>query len=170
MSRRDPRITLTTRWAYALLLALVAGNAAAVEPSRGMLGLIPTDQNGLVIVKDLYVGGPADAAGLWPGDRIIAVDEKTVKTAAELVETLARYEPDTQIELFASRSGWTKQIPIKMGKRDAVSRLPLVSAQQPAPPAQAQTRTPRATTGNSTTINRFRAHEDVFERKRRERW
>jgi predicted metalloprotease with PDZ domain len=109
-----------------LLIVSVAGaGSVASEPPRAMLGVIPSDVGGKLIVKDVYVGGPAQVAGIRPGDRIIAINDKAVNTSAELFEALAGYDVGAEVELRASRDGWSKQLRVPLGKREDVARLPL---------------------------------------------
>jgi predicted metalloprotease with PDZ domain len=147
-----------------LIAVASCGFSSAAEPSRAMLGVIPKDANGQVIVKDVYVGSPAGVAGLRAGDRIIAVNDKTVNTAAELIDALAPLDVDARVELRASRDGWTKQVQVTLAKRDDVAKLPLastVAAQQPRV---------RQTPSRSITIDQFRMLDDPAERRRRQRW
>jgi predicted metalloprotease with PDZ domain len=136
--------------------------ATAAEPSRAMLGVIPTDVDGKVIIKDLYVGSPAEIAGLRSGDRIIAVNDQAVNSAAELIDLLTGLDVNTRIELRASRDGWTKQLPVTLAKRDDVAKLPLASV---VAAQQSRTRPSR-----SITIDRFRTLDDPAERRRTQRW
>ena len=41
-----------------------------------------------MIASDLYVGGPAQSAGLRPGDQIVAIDGKAVESIAKLVDLI----------------------------------------------------------------------------------
>jgi len=146
-----------------VMATVVAHPAGGAEPAPGMLGVTLENWQGRVLVKDLYVGGPAYVAGIRPGDRIIAVGHKAVNTSAELLEVLAEYSANDRIELFASRDGWMKDLPVTLASREDVAGKPLLSAtQKPAP---------RARTGN-TTIQPSRplVHPDTFHRKRYERW
>ncbi len=67
-----------------------ASSAFADEP-QAMLGVIPVDEDGQVVIHDAYAGGPADAAGLWPADRIIAINDKNVNSVDELLDALEPY-------------------------------------------------------------------------------
>ncbi len=94
----------------------VASLANGSEPSSGMLGVTLTDWAGRVLVKDVYVGGPAYVAGLRPEDRIVAVGHKVVNTSAQLMEVLAEYGPNDRVEIYASRDGWMKDLPVTLAK------------------------------------------------------
>jgi len=146
-----------------VVLFIAAGHAQAAEPSRAMLGVTLHDEAGQVIVSGVYVGGPATAAGLRPGDRIIAVNDKVVHSSAELVEAMAGYNVGSRIEVRASRDGWTKQLPITLGNRETVSRLPLSTSAAAAP----QTRTRNSP---NVVAPRPLVNPSPFYRKRNERW
>jgi predicted metalloprotease with PDZ domain len=149
--------------ACGLMAAMVASHANGGEPSRAMLCVIPVDDGGRVMVKDVYVGGPAQVAGLRPGDRIIAVNDKAVNTAAELIETLAGYDANARVELRASRDGWSKQLPVTLAKRENVAGLPLSLNATP------QSTTRRMPVGTSSPNNRTRI-DSPFYRYRYQRW
>lgn len=80
------------------------------DPSKGndfditSLGLIPKEQNGPVIIKDVMAGNPAAKAGLQPGDALLAVDGQTVHGVPSVMAVLdaAGKEPAT---LLLERSG-----------------------------------------------------------------
>jgi S1-C subfamily serine protease len=142
--------------------AIAASAARAAEPAPGMLGVTLRDDGGRVFVKDVYLGGPAQRAGLRPGDRILAVGDKAVSTIAELVETLAAYEAGARIEIRASRDGWSKELPATLGKREEVAGLPLMLQSRATP----QARTRNAPVQPAAPL----VHPSPFYRKRNERW
>lgn len=145
-----------------LVVALIAGLANGSEPARGMMGVTLRDEAGRVLVKDVYVDGPAFVAGIRPGDRIIAVGHKAVNTSAELLEVMADYGPNDRVELYASRDGWMKDLPITLGSREDVARLRLLVNSPETP--QARTRSVPVRPSKPLV------HPDPFHRKRYERW
>ena len=52
-------------------------------PARPWLGVYPNENNGRVFVRRVAAGGPADNAGIKPGDVIIGVGGKRVKGMAD---------------------------------------------------------------------------------------
>ncbi len=144
------------------MLAGIACHADENDAPPGMLGVILRDEGGRVLLKDVYVGGPAHTAGLRPGDRIIAVGHKAVNTSDELIEVLAENRANDRIELFASRDGWMKDLPITLAKREDIVGKPLLAPKQ----------TPRPRTGNSpvTVPRQPLVHPDPAHRVRYERW
>lgn len=152
--------------AGALIGAAEAGFAEDKKPSRAMLGVTLRDDGGHVLVKDVYMGGPAHAAGLRPGDRIVAIDETAVNTSGELIEVLATHQVGDRFELHASRDGWRKELPITMADGDEVSRQPLFLGvvEEAAPFAFRRPVTTR-TSGRPN-----QPHPSPFYRLRYERW
>ncbi len=151
-----------------LALLLLASRAAAAEPSQAMLGVIPTDEKGQVIVRDVYMGGPAQLAGLHGGERIIAINDKPVNSSAELIAALSGLAPNTRIELRASRDGWVKQLSIELGKREDVMKLPL-GRDVLEVPAEPRPR-PRPVAPRGPSAEKIRELENPFYRLRNQRW
>jgi predicted metalloprotease with PDZ domain len=143
------------------LIAGVASHANGSDSSPGMLGVTLRDSGGRVLVKDVHVGGPAYVAGLRPGDRIIAVGHKAVNTSTELREVLAENRANERVEVYASRDGWMKDLPITLAKREDIEGKPLLAA--------TQTPQPRTRSGQ-VAPSRPIVHPDPAHRVRYERW
>ncbi|REK19469.1 MAG: PDZ domain-containing protein [Planctomycetota bacterium] len=166
--------------ACGLLLAVEAGygedtestkNAEVKQPARAMLGVTLEENAGRLLIKDVYVGGPAYVAGLRPGDRILSVDDQAVNTTQQLVAELADARVGQQIELRASRDGWTKELPVTMGNRDEVSRMQLLAATSAVPTTQTQSRAPAVRAPSTRARQPSNApHHSPFHRYRNERW
>ena len=60
-------------------------------------------------------GGPADKAGLKPGDLITAVNGKRVHSVDQFVGTVATYVPGDTVTLTVKRDGQTKQVKVTLG-------------------------------------------------------
>lgn len=67
-----------------------------------------------VVIEGLQDGGSAQFAGLLPGDVIIAIDEKEVKSSPELQEIIGRAKVGDTIQLKINRSGEVKSIKVYM--------------------------------------------------------
>lgn len=170
MARAPNKLVSPLRLLTLIVLAVVAcgSSARAADPSPAMLGVIPVDQGGRVIVQDVYVGAPAHTAGLRPGDRIVAIDNKAVNTSAEMIALIAGYQPGTQIEIHASRDGWNKQLAVTLAKRGDVERLrpSLGAAAQSRPQSQPATGSQR----RYVDPTRLRHIEDPYYRAKNTRW
>ena len=149
---------------FASLLAV--SQAKSAEPSSAMLGVVPVDRAGQTIVQDVYVGAPAHAAGLRPGDRILEIDGKPVNNAQELMGVISGYEPNKRIEIRASRDGWVKQLSVTLAKRDDVIRRPLSSVTETRQQQPGSTVRPRG----YVDAERARHINDPYYRAKRTRW
>jgi len=58
---------------------------------------------GGVVITNLYVGSPAQDAGLRPGDLVIAVAGTEVASAQEVLARVAQAKPGSKIELRVQR-------------------------------------------------------------------
>ncbi|MBL8496468.1 Do family serine endopeptidase [Nitrosomonas sp. JL21] len=72
--------------------------------------------NGSLIASVLR-DGPADKAGIKPGDIIIAVEGKTVKSTSELLKAVAALPPGNTVDVTIIRGKQEKSIPVNVGVR-----------------------------------------------------
>jgi putative serine protease PepD len=93
------------------LNAQVKGGAAISTTSQSSQPIVP--------------GGPADKAGLQPGDLITAVNGKRITSVNDFVGTIATYSPGDNVTLSIKRGGQIKSVKVTLGA-------------QPRNPAQAQ--------------------------------
>jgi Do/DeqQ family serine protease len=81
---------------------------------RGWIGIVPEDitdaqatQLGLprggVLVSNLYVGSPAQQAGLQPGDILVAIDSTPLRSAQEALANIASRKPGAVVTIHALR-------------------------------------------------------------------
>ena len=97
--------------------------------TRGFLGVQPTsisnyiaqslnlpNSNGAFISK-LITDGPADKAGLLPGDIVLKIDKNTIIDKEDLLETIANIKPGTNISVEVLRKGEKLLIPTEIGER-----------------------------------------------------
>jgi S1-C subfamily serine protease len=110
-----------------LLLAvkdeLIAAGRVASRRPRPWLGLytVPLDDGGLV-VEGLSRSGPARAAGLRPGDRILRVNGVKVGSREEFYEQLWRGQAGDLIEVEVLRDDATRVIPVRSVDRGSLDR------------------------------------------------
>ncbi len=84
---------------------------------RGALGItLDEDARGPVRVNHVYRDGPADEAGIRPGDEIVAVDGRDIRGAEELLRVLARKQPGQEIALELDRNGRERTLHATMGR------------------------------------------------------
>ena len=95
---------------------------------RGWIGIVPDDlpdeqvqQLGLkppvVIIANLYVGSPAQRAGLQPGDILLAIDGKEPHSAQDALGRIAGLVPDKSVLLRTLRAGRTFEVRAQVGER-----------------------------------------------------
>lgn len=70
-----------------------------------------------VVIVSVRAGGPADEAGLRPGDVIIEVNRTEITSLADWEEALARITPGDTVLLLIDRGGRTYFVPLKAEKR-----------------------------------------------------
>jgi serine protease DegS len=81
---------------------------------RGWIGIVPEDltasqaqQLGLaqggVVIANLYLGSPAQQAGLLPGDLLLSIDGATPRGAQDLLGRIARMRPGSTVSLRGLR-------------------------------------------------------------------
>lgn len=70
-----------------------------------------------VLVASVLKDGPADKAGIKPGDILIAVGDKTVENSSEILNLVAELPPGDTVNLTVLRDKKEKSIRVKVGKR-----------------------------------------------------
>jgi predicted metalloprotease with PDZ domain len=84
------------------------------EPEAGDLGVAVEDAGGLARVRHSYVGRPGHAAGLTPGDEIVALNGARV-SFADLPKVLERYPAGTPTEVTVFRRGYLHRVSLVTG-------------------------------------------------------
>ncbi|HEY1983944.1 MAG TPA: trypsin-like peptidase domain-containing protein [Terracidiphilus sp.] len=73
-----------------------------------------------VLVQQIQPNGPADKAGLKPGDIITTLDGRAIKDGDDLVNEIASRRPGSTIRLGFVRDGKTSDTTVTIGDRDKV--------------------------------------------------
>src|ERR1700681_4773801 len=95
---------------------------------RGWIGIVPQDlpdeqaqQLGLtqpaVLIGNLYVGSPAQQAGLQPGDLLLAIDGVAPSSAQDALGRIAGHKPGTSIVLRGQRGRHVFEVRAQVGER-----------------------------------------------------
>ena len=71
-----------------------------------------------VLIRDVIAGEPAEEAGVKPGDVVLSIGGKQVKTSHELLMEVTKFKPGDIIELQIRRGGKDLKIKVKAGRRD----------------------------------------------------
>ncbi|WP_426752746.1 trypsin-like peptidase domain-containing protein [Myxococcus sp. Y35] len=94
---------------------------------RGWLGVVINDDgihaNGAErrapLVKDVYQGSPAAAAGIRPGDRLVAVNGRPIGSYLQLLRKVALLAPGTEARLSLMRGTDTQEVTVRLVARPA---------------------------------------------------
>lgn len=112
------------------VLAVVRQLLATGEVKRAFLGVkygtqvtpdlnqqfgIGVDQG--VSVEEVEPGTPAAKAGLEPGDVIVGLDGKPIRTQEDLIGGLNRHQPGDEVTLGIVRDGKRRQLDVTLGER-----------------------------------------------------
>ena len=95
---------------------------------RGWIGIVPEDlpeeqaqQLGLgqagVVIGNLYVGSPAQRAGLQPGDLLLGIDGAAPHSAQDALGRIAGRTPGSTVVLKGMREGRTFEVRAQVGER-----------------------------------------------------
>ena len=75
------------------------------------------------LVAGLAPGGPAQQAGLRPGDLVVSVDGQGVQSATDVTRQVALARPGTEVRLGVLRSGQRRDIAIRSALRPTEASL-----------------------------------------------
>lgn len=75
-----------------------------------------------ILVLDVTDGGPAQQAGIEPGDVIIALDEADVASIEQFLTELRNVEPGQTVPLRVVRDGDVEAVPVVVGDRAELVR------------------------------------------------
>jgi len=104
---------------------------------RGYIGVEPqditpdlADSFGLntktgTIIAGVVKGGPADKAGIKPGDILIAVDGKPVADTTEMLNVIAQLTPGSTAKMTLLRKSQQSKVDVVIGKRPRIKRAPV---------------------------------------------
>ncbi|MBP7651161.1 MAG: PDZ domain-containing protein [Phenylobacterium sp.] len=93
-------------------------DAAGPSVSQGWLGFTPgkvSDGLAGAYVYSVWPGGPAEAAGIRPGDRVIAVNGRTVSDGTTVKAALEGAEAGRRVTLKLMRGTITRDVPVTLG-------------------------------------------------------
>lgn len=101
---------------------------------RGWIGVEPQDitpeladsfnlsKKSGVIIAGVLKGGPADKAGLRPGDILQSINDTPVNDTTEMINQIAQIAPGSQMTMGILRRAESKTLHITVGKRPPLKR------------------------------------------------
>ncbi|MDY6954958.1 MAG: PDZ domain-containing protein [Thermodesulfobacteriota bacterium] len=102
---------------------------------RPHMGIRPQDLNqdlasyfgvaphGGVLIADVQEGGPADEAGLKPGDILTSIEGEEVGSSEEARDILREYDAGDDIEVTTVRSGKTRKMKVRLRQSPLQEKL-----------------------------------------------
>lgn len=94
------------------------------ELTPGLASSLSLDSTQGLLIAGVQRNGPADQAGLEPGDLLLKVDDQPVSNARETMNSIARLRPDTQIELLVIRAGEPLELTARVRQRPTANNQP----------------------------------------------
>jgi serine protease DegQ len=87
--------------------------------SRGYIGVEPRDavDSPGSLIAGVLQGGPADKAGMKPGDIVVAVNDAPVRNMTELMQVVAGISPGSKAKFTVARAGKTAEVTVEVAER-----------------------------------------------------
>jgi putative serine protease PepD len=73
------------------------------------------------VVGQVVAGGPADHAGVRPGDRIVAIDSRTISRSTDVAPAIIARRPGDEVRVRVRRGGSERTLTVRLGTRPAVA-------------------------------------------------
>ena len=77
------------------------GNA----PRNALLGIVPQEKNGTLVIAQIVRGSGADRAGIKIADELLKFDDTTLKTQKQLIEIVRAKKPGDKVTIQLKRNG-----------------------------------------------------------------
>ncbi len=107
------------------------------------LGTELGEANDGILIKGVLKGGPAEQAGIRPGDVLVGLDGVEIRDQLSFTPALAEHKPGSRIVLRVRRGSAYVDVPVTVGRRSTV--LNAAAAPTPKPTTRPTTK-PLATT------------------------
>ncbi len=106
-----------------------SGTTSAQTDQTAYLGVHIRDTNDAVMVWEVDPGSPADEAGIYIGDLIVAVDGQEVASASDLVQMIQSHAPGDEVSLTLEWRGEARDVSVTLAETPA---SPMTQIQPPA--------------------------------------
>jgi serine protease DegS len=80
------------------------------------------DSTSGVLISGVLRGGPADTAGIQPGDVVLTINDQPVKESQQAMKLISEQTPDAMVRLEGSRQGKPFTVQAKVSQRPAASK------------------------------------------------
>lgn len=131
-TRGFPRAAFAPAVALAVAAALAGPAAVADEGEDAWFGIVLGHAPGPgVAVLYPVEGGPAEAAGIVAGDRIVRIGEEAIGTADDLGAVLARHAPGDELSVVVRRGPAERTVGLRLGRRGARAVAPAPAPARP---------------------------------------
>ena len=84
---------------------------------RAWIGVTSSEGSGGAVVEDVTSGGPAEGAGLRPGDVIVGAAGESVGSPDDLSQAIAEHSPGETVGLEVERDGERRELQVELGTR-----------------------------------------------------
>jgi serine protease DegS len=81
--------------------------------------VLKLDSTSGVLISGVLRDGPADTAGIQPGDVVLAINDQPVKEAQQAMRLISEQSPDTMVQLEGTRQGKPFTVQAKVSQRPA---------------------------------------------------
>ncbi len=97
--------------------------------ARGWLGVNIVESPGarVAVISEVFRGSPAARAGLLPGDRVLAVNDRPVERFQQLLRKVSFLPPGSKATLRIERSGAVQERTVTLSQRPAAQTLAALS-------------------------------------------
>jgi photosystem II stability/assembly factor-like uncharacterized protein len=124
-SRKDPRTV------FAIIESEKIGLGPPPAAGIAYMGITGQDRQAGAELMSVNVGGPADRAGLKPGDIIVGIDDKPVRSYRDLTEIIRGHKGGEKVKVTRKRENDTKVIEVTLGTRGGPGAPPGSGADRP---------------------------------------
>jgi len=80
------------------------------------------DSTSGVLISGVLRGGPADTAGIQPGDVVLAINDQPVKESQQAMRLISEQQPDAMVSLKGSRQGKPFTVQAKVSQRPVAAK------------------------------------------------
>jgi S1-C subfamily serine protease len=105
-----------------LSIAASSGVAKAQGDEKSQIPVVgvvfPDDEDEDAWLKEVKEGGPAEKAGLKPGDTIFKFDDKRIKSVEDFRDLIKNHKPGDVIKLSVRRGKEALKVSIRLEKRE----------------------------------------------------